>query len=386
MKPAVSIVALCCSTTALFFTMWILVPAQLMVLWLVAVVSSEWSLHFGLLALAGVSMGFIAARKKKSWVTTVAIVAGLAAVVFSTYPTMVSLPLAKSNAVDLSWGRYYLGSPAALPSIQAFEYSRVDEVSLQLDVYQPGEAAATGRPAVVVVHGGSWSGGSRSDFPRWNTWLTPRGFVVFDIDYRLEPQPNWQTATADVQEAVRWIKARADSFGIDPQKMALMGRSAGGHLALLAAYTATESQMQQNRSLNATVQAVVAFYAPTDLQWGYRNPANPRVINGRQTLRSFVGGTPNYISEVYRQASPIHHVQMSTPATLLVHGRQDQLVRNQHSRRLIEVLQANSDPARHRALFIPYAQHGFDFNFNGWGAQVAQAVMLEHLNEFLNLN
>lgn len=109
---------------------------------------------------------------------------------------------------------------------------------------------------------------SQAIFPQWNAWLTAQGFVVFDVDYRLPPEPNWRTATEDVQQAVRWIKAWADTFGVDPAKIALMGRSAGGHLVLLAAYTAQESDTTEVTT-NATVRAVVAFCAPTDLRLGY---------------------------------------------------------------------------------------------------------------------
>jgi dipeptidyl aminopeptidase/acylaminoacyl peptidase len=109
------------------------------------------------------------------------------------------------------------------------------------------------------------------------------------------------------------------------------------------------------------------------------------VIDGPATLRQFTGGTPESVPEVYIQASPIHHVHSATPATLLVHGEQDQLVLSEHTSRLFEALQQVSDGRlRHNALLIPYAQHGFDYNFNGWGAQVTQAVLLQFLNKYLN--
>jgi len=104
---------------------------------------------------------------------------------------MVSLPVAELNEVNLSLERYYLGMPGIeSPNVQTFEYARADSLILQLDVYQPHAPATTAqKPAVVVVHGGSWNGGERSDFPQWNAWLVAEGFVVFDIDYQLSPQP-----------------------------------------------------------------------------------------------------------------------------------------------------------------------------------------------------
>ena len=170
---------------------------------------------------------------------------------------------------------------------------------------------------------------------------------------------------------------RADRFNIDTTNVAILGRSAGAHLALLAGYTARPETPH-----DAQVKAVVSFYGPTDLRWGYANPANPRVIDGKATLRAFTGGTPNFIPEVYQQASPIHQIRAGAPATFLVHGRQDQLVRSEHSNKLYRRLQLKSDtPASHKALFLPYAQHGFDFNFHGWGSQITQELLAAHLEE-----
>ena len=353
--------------------------APMRLFWLVAVIASEWSLFFCLLAILGVTLG-VRARRLDARKGTLAVVGGLVALVFAAYPTITSLRVAEVNNASLSLAEYALpswGNPS--PVIQTFQYGEAGDQALSLDVFSPSEIPENEKmPAIVVIHGGGWNAGTRSDFPHWNSWLTREGFVVFDIDYRLSPQPNWQTATNDVQDAVRWIKARADSFHVDPDRMALMGRSAGGHLALLAGYTATAA------GLETQVQAVVSFYGPTDLRWGYENPANRRVIDGRATLRQFVGGTPNYIPEKYQQASPIHHVRDDTPPTFLVHGNQDQLVRSAQASRLWDVLRLQSgNPGNHTMLIIPYAQHGFDYNFDGWGSQITRVALLEHLNKHL---
>ena len=379
MKSATPTLALWCSVIALAFTLWILVPAPMRLIWLVAVIAGEWSLFFGILALVGVFLG-VKVRSKATRKGNLAILTGLVALVFALYPLITSLPVAESNNVQLSFARYALPSFGdTAPAVQTFTFSEADETPLALDVYTPPSLSENDRlPAVVVIHGGGWNAGTRSDFPAWNNWLTTQGYIVFDIDYRLAPQPNWQTATSDVQDAVRWIKSKADSLHVDPDHMALMGRSAGGHLALLAGYTSSAVD------LDTQVQAVVSFYGPTDLRWGYANPANRRVIDGRATLRQFVGGTPGYIPEKYQQASPIHHVQSNTPPTLLIHGKQDQLVRSNHAVLLMDVLRRESStPSENKILMIPYGQHGFDYNFDGWGSQIIQVVLLEHLNKHL---
>ena len=253
---------------------------------------------------------------------------------------------------------------------------------LLLDAYlptgsdgKPGSFGGSdgGVPAIVVVHGGAWSGGRRSEAPDWNHWLTEQGFAVFDVDYRIQPQPNWQTATGDVRAAVSAIRRDAARYGIDPNRIALLGRSAGGHLALLAAYAAAPLEDRED----SRVQAVVAFYAPTDLIWGYDHSANQRVIDGPGTLRRFIGGDPRAAEEAYVAASPVTHVQLGTPPTLLFHGGRDQFVRLEHMERLGKRLLNAGVP--HEMVSLPYAQHGFDVLFDGWGAQLARPLVLRFL-------
>jgi acetyl esterase/lipase len=210
------------------------------------------------------------------------------------------------------------------------------------------------------------------------------GFTVFDVDYRLA-QPNYLTATADVKCAVKWVKENAEKFKISPDRIALFGRSAGGHLALLASYSADDARLAAScseKEIGETVRAVVSVYAPTDLLWAYDNPANEFVINGPQTLANFLGGSPHESLEMHERfilMSPVSHVASNTPPTLLIHGGQDQLVRPENMNLLADKLSKTNLP--HKTLFIPYAQHGFDYNFNGWGAQVSESVILDFLRE-----
>jgi dipeptidyl aminopeptidase/acylaminoacyl peptidase len=116
--------------------------------------------------------------------------------------------------------------------------------------------------------------------------------------------------------------------------------------------------------------------------WGYDNPANRLVINGPARLARFLGGSPHEsaaLRERFILTSPTTHVKEIMPPTLLIHGGQDQLVRSENMTRLAEKLKAAGVP--HKTLFIPYAQHGFDYNFNGFGSQISQAAILEFLHE-----
>jgi acetyl esterase/lipase len=299
-------------------------------------------------------------------------------------PPLQSWPVARENGLSLSLTRYLFGwrtAPNGNPP-QTHTFATVDGRPLLLDAYLPSGTASGLRPALIVVHGGSWSGGDKSDFPQWDHWLTQQGFAVFDVQYRLAPQPNWQTATGDIKCAIGWVKRHAAQYGVDPQRIALLGRSAGGHLALLAAYTPDDPALPPScAAADTSVRAVVSLYGPADLVWGYTHQANPDVIDGPGTLRRFLGGDPQTAAAAFTTAAPISHVGSRTPPTLLLHGQRDQLVGARHAELLAERLRAANVP--HRTILIPYAQHGFDYNFDGWGAQIVQPVLLQFLQTYV---
>lgn len=383
------------SLLALLATMWIVVPALSYELWLVSVLASEWSLGFAAFALFGIVFAILAGfyGAKRFWLWSSSLI-GAAAILIALYPVASALAAARAHNVSLSAAQYLKGfwdarsSPAKVAGeFTTHVFANVDGGELRLDVYAPSAGIANKNAGVVVVHGGSWNAGARSDFPNWNRWFARQGYTVFDIDYRLAPQPNWQTATGDVKCAVLWIKQHAQEFNVAPDKLALVGRSAGGHLALLAAYTANDWRFPAScpaADFGADVRAVAAFYAPTDLLWAYDNPANRFVINGPATLAKFLGGSPHESAEMrerFRLASPLAHVSPQTAPTLLIHGGQDQLVRDENLTRLAARLSESNVP--HQTVQIGSAQHGFDYNFNGFSAQIVQPVLLDFLNENL---
>lgn len=380
--------ALSLSSLACLFAVWIVLPAPHYRVWQLAVAASEWSLWLALAGLAGASLGWRSFHAAGGKVSAAALVLGVCAAGLGVYPLLSGWQAAQANGVTLSFQRYFLGDPAmekqALPETVVF--NRVDGQELRLDIFLPTTQAETRRPAVIVIHGGGWDSRDKSDFPQWDAWLTQQGYAVFDIQYRLHPQPNWQTATGDVKCAIGWVKRNAAKYGVDAGRLALLGRSAGGHLALLAAYTPGAADLPSSCPLDdgqtSEVRAVVSFYAPVDMVWDFHNPANQRVIDGPDTIRRFVGGTPETAPAHYAGASPSARVTPQTPPTLLLQSGNDQLVRVENMQRLAGRLAAAG--VVHRTLLLPYAQHGFDYNFNGWGSQVVQPVILQFLRENLS--
>lgn len=240
-------------------------------------------------------------------------------------------------------------------------YATRGDQELSLDLYLP--AGASQAPGVIVIHGGSWQHGDRAELAALNRYLAARGYVVAAVSYRFAPRWPFPAARDDVREAIAFLKAHAGEYGLDPRRLALLGRSAGGQIALSLAYAAYDPDMR----------GVVALYAPTDMKYSYEHPSNPRVLDSIAVLEAYLGGNPSQAPAAYEAASPIRFVSPATVPTLLVHGERDELVFPAQSERLAARLVQAQRP--HYLLRLPWATHGCDANFNGPCGQVSTYVI-----------
>lgn len=381
------------SSAAIFLlVVWIIIPAPTYFVWLLSIAAGEWSLWLGIFAFLLIILSIyflIFGGDVKFWTLTLGF--SLAAFFISLYPLLSSLKVAKENNVSLSITEYFSGLKFEKSPENSFTtrtFANVDGKDLKMDIYVPSIANENNGAAIIVVHGGAWQARTRNDFPQWNEWLAANGYTIFDIDYRLAPQPNYLTATADVKCAVLWIKKHAAEFKISTDRIALFGRSAGAHLSLLAAYSAGNKDLPpscENNDQTENVRAVVSIYAPIELFWAFDNPANQRVLDGPKVLADFLGSSPHESDEYknrYDLATPTAHLSPETPPTLLIHGGKDQLVREENMQFADEKLTRSN--IAHKTIFIPYAQHGFDYNIHGIGSQIIKPAILDFLKENTN--
>ncbi len=249
-------------------------------------------------------------------------------------------------------------------------YNVVEGTELTLDLYRP-EFAEGALPMVVMIHGGAWMSGDKRDLVSLNDYLAARGYVVAAISYRLAPGAPFPAAQADVAAAVRYLKTLDETHGVDPQRIAFVGRSAGGQIALLAAYTADDP----------AVKGVVSFYGPAALRWGYANPAKPGVVNSSGVLDVYLGGSPHTHGPQYDAAEPARFVSVSTPPTLFIQGLRDEHVSPFHaefvSARLLE------EGVPHMLVRLPWATHGCDYLFRGPCGQVSTFAVERFLGAIL---
>jgi acetyl esterase/lipase len=178
------------------------------------------------------------------------------------------------------------------------------------------------------------------------------GVVVVSVDYRLSRPgaPTWPGNLDDVREAVRWVRHHADDYGVDPERIAVIGSSAGAHLALMLAFDASHSPGGDRSS---RVAAVVDLYGPTDL----RALRASRAATG-EPVTLMVGGRPEDMPERYDAASPLLHVTPKVPPVLIIHGDEDALVPLEQSVALDAKLTESGVP--HKLMVVPGARHGFE--------------------------
>ncbi len=345
----------------------------------VAMLATEYSLLLAAVVVLGLALTLLARRVGLRRTSLVAALAGVVSVALCLVPVVRGLRTASSDGVALSLSEYF-SFPSGGPP-QTVTYARPGGEELKVDVRRPpaGAAGSVRRPAVVTVHGGGGIQGGRSEDTLWGQWLAERGYVVFSIDYRLGMPPRWRDATGDVKCAVGWVKENAGRYGVDPDRIALMGRSAGGWFALLAAYTAGDRRLPPSCDVPDTgVGAVAAFYAPTDFTRLDDTPGPWWRPNLGSSVKDPTGGASDFVARAdTRLASPTSHLDRGDPPTFLTHGSQDQWSPPEQSVLLANRLEQAG--VRHRFVELPGARHGFDGAWGGWNAQIVRRELEQFL-------
>ncbi len=212
---------------------------------------------------------------------------------------------------------------AGLESHAGLTYARYGERELQLDLFRPRTRAGA-LPAIVCIHGGGWSRGDRSSMRPLAQALAARGFVTVTISYRLSGEAKFPAALHDAKAAVRWLRAHAATYGIDPDAIGVTGHSAGGHLAALLATSGGVAALEGdggNASFSSRVQAGVAGGAQTDFETQRIAALSLRPDDPHYT--PFLGGPQSAIPRTYALASPRHHLDRTDPPLAFVTGELD---------------------------------------------------------------
>ncbi len=197
-----------------------------------------------------------------------------------------------------------------------------------LNVIQPRKKSTEPRAAIVLVHGGGWTGGDHYRFSRMGFTLAQQGYVVILPTYRMIKDGPFPACLHDVKNSVRWLRAHATKYNVDPNRIGAYGNSAGGTLALTVAMTADEADLEGDgsfRDFSSELQAVVCSGAVGDMIHEHHSRRAATVY--RNLAGALVRGTTQTeIEAVMRRASPSSYIRKDTPPILLIHGAKDPVV------------------------------------------------------------
>ena len=275
------------------------------------------------------------------------------------------------------------------------------------DLWLPAEKTTNSGVGIIYLHGSGWHYASK-DFGTRHFFrhLSSQGHVIADVAYTLAPKADLFGMIADVKHAIEWMKSHAHEMGIDPNRIVLMGGSAGGHLALLAGYTPNHPRLDpEDVTGDTSVCAVVSYYGPPDLTAQYDRFNELPGLTGKtkferafmaylearfgfkplpvhQLLPEFLGGTPSQIPDLYALGSASNHIGQDCPPTLLLQGAHDFSGAAPEVWKLYSALGQAGQAAFW--LELPDTEHGFDLYKPKWSpaAQAATYITERFLATF----
>ncbi len=220
-----------------------------------------------------------------------------------------------------------------LEIIEDIVYASYGERKLRLDLFRPDNGKVY--PGIVLIHGGGWHEGNKAQYHRFAEIFARAGYVCLTIEYRLSGETKFPAAIFDCKAAVRWLRANASQYKTDPDKIASLGGSAGGHLSALLATTSQIPELEGNggnQAISSKVAAAVIFEAPLD-QYG-KHKGKSREDTPANSL-NFFGGTCDELAGQYKLGSPIRFIDHYTPPVLLIsNGENEYLERLPFQKRL----------------------------------------------------
>lgn len=264
--------------------------------------------------------------------------------------------------------------PAEIVFESGIEYANPDDEHLQVNLARPQEGEGP-FPAVLCIHGGGFRAGKREGYDGLCKKLAARGYVAVTASYRLAPKHPFPAAVHDVKAAVRWLRANAARYHIDPERIGVTGGSAGGHLAQFLGVTEGVQQFEGsggNAGVSSAVRCVVNVYGPSDFTKSYG-----KSVDAAQVLPLFLGGDLEQARHQHIVASPLYWVTPQAAPTLCIHGTEDKYVAHEQAVWMVDRLKAADVEAE--LLTLPGAGHGF----KGADQETAEKALFEFFDRHL---
>jgi acetyl esterase/lipase len=275
--------------------------------------------------------------------------------------------------------------PAGVKLERDISYIPNGDEAQRLDIYLPEKASEKPLPLVVHIHGGGWKGGNK--FPCAFAPMANRGYVVASIEYRFSQKALFPAQIQDCQAAIRWLRANAKTYNIDPEHVGVVGGSAGGHLSALVATAGGKDAFPKiggNDDQSDRVQCVIDIFGPTNFATVMEQAENDKNVKNifafntpSDPYSSLIGVGLDEDKATTDAASPVTYVSEDNPPTLILHGTHDTLVPYAQSEELAAALKAKSVPVWLQTL--PGSGHGG----GGFGKPQIQELMQNFFEKYL---
>jgi acetyl esterase/lipase len=270
--------------------------------------------------------------------------------------------------------------PASVEALRGMTYARHGGRALQLDLYLPKARAAKALPGIVFVHGGGWRTGVRANFAPMAIRMAERGYAAATVSYRLSPEAPYPAAIHDVKAALRWMRAHAGDYGIDPARLAVAGGSAGGQIASLVGVTNGVERFDPDAvpgAASSAAQAVVNIDGLSDFTSEAARKYEDDPAKQPSSAGAWFGGRYAEKEALWREASPTFYVNAATPPILFIGSGQARFSVGR------EEMIAKMDAAgvAGRVLVLPETPHSF-WLFDPWLGPTVEATVRfldEHL-------
>lgn len=287
---------------------------------------------------------------------------------------------ARTQKVDIS----LLDSMTSFPIIgkpdmkKSLKYATADGKDLYVQISGPQNSLEKERTPIVMIHGGGFVSGERNHLPAWTEFFNKRGYVVFDVDYRLatDTYHTWDKASADIASAIVWISQNAENYDVNMDSLLIAGASSGGGLALQVAYGISDGTLKAYLPGELSQpKAVIALYPAQELVelWEKGN---------KEYNTKYIGGSPEEFPKQYEALLPINHITKNTPSTIIVAGESDHLVPYDTQGTLVRALKKAGIQVDE--VGIKYTEHSFDSAASSLQSQIARGSVARFLDAYAN--
>lgn len=296
---------------------------------------------------------------------------------------IVMLSTAKKYKTEVSFFRGLKSYEKTLKSNETYSYLTIYNEKQLLDVFRPKIKSSKPSIPVILVHGGGFIEGNRTQVGYAAQWFTDLGYTVFAIDYPLgkDNRHTWETAVNSVVTAMSFVSENSAKFNVDPDKMVLAGGSAGAALVMQADLGIRNAYAKSYDSVQPKVPSgVIAIYPPVSLSELWKKMEEEKTIDLRDAARKYIGGSPSEFPHRFAQLNLIDQLSKGISPTLIVAGEVDHVVNVESTRTFVKKSKELNLPVSY--VEIPYGEHVFDANSNSISGQIEWGK----IGEFLKIN